>query len=66
MARQVADSDAFVFGDEEDSAAVEFLMSRLDQFLAGELEIIPVPRHAEAHAWPRRAEQFARLLDRII
>ena len=66
LARQVADSDALVFGDEADSAAVAFLMSHADRFFAGELEIISVPHHAKAHAWPRRAEQFARLLDRII
>jgi glycosyltransferase involved in cell wall biosynthesis len=65
LARQLTGSDHCVFEEANGSDAVQFLISRVNRYMAGELEIVPTPDYSLQHAWPRKAEQFAELLRRI-
>ncbi len=65
LARQLADADRCVFEDANENDAIQFLISRVNSYLAGNLTIAPMPDYSLQHAWPRKAEQFAELLRRI-
>ncbi len=66
LARLTAEAETFLFGDDTIDAAASHLQELIERWPSGRLVISPLPDHARQHEWPKKAEQFAKLLDRIL
>ncbi len=66
LARLTAEAEPFLFGDDTIDAAASHLQELIERWPSGRLVISPLPDHARQHEWPKKAEQFAKLLDRIL
>ncbi|MCM2272598.1 MAG: hypothetical protein NDJ18_08615 [candidate division Zixibacteria bacterium] len=66
LARLTVEAERFLFDDNTIDTAANYLHELNEKSRSGRLVIAPLPDHARQHAWGEKAEQFAKLLDRII